>query len=71
MVCVCVSWLMAEDISPESGLVNLLLTIPTGYFVPYEVMEQMYIAIPRCKQIRFEEMRLIIFLDFVRSHCFL
>ena len=56
---------MGEDISPVSGLINVLLTIPTGYFVPYEVMEEMYSKISRCKQIRFEEMRLIMFLDFV------
>lgn len=43
------------------------ITIPTGYQVPREVLEYMYAAMPRCRQIRYRNQQLIIFFDYVSS----
>jgi hypothetical protein len=69
---ICFRW-KRPDISPVSGMANVIVEIPTGYVISRDTIEQMYAAnYTALKRVRFYLQKLILFFEYVSQQrtCF-
>jgi hypothetical protein len=69
---VCFHWLRT-DISPTSGMANVIVGIPTGFIVSRDTIEWMYSAgFVGLKRVQFYEQKLITFFEYIGTNdtCF-